>query len=97
MSEPVVVTKAMKKTMEAEGRKTFDSRTRITQLQGGARLRLFIAGLEKRGLRVDKVFTGGGGNDGFRCVAMCQKLLLAMEKGGEKEMNLAWAKEELRP
>jgi hypothetical protein len=97
MSEPMVVTKEMKKTMEAEGRKTFDPRIRLTQLQGGARLRLFVAGLEKRGLKIDKVLTGGGGNDGFCCLAMCQKLLLVMEKGGEKEMNLAWAEEELRP
>ncbi|KFY57249.1 hypothetical protein V496_06485 [Pseudogymnoascus sp. VKM F-4515 (FW-2607)] len=82
MSEPMVITKAIKKTMEAEGRKTMDPRTRLTQLQGGARLRLFVAGLVKKGLVVNKVLTGGGGNDGFCCVAMCQKLLLAMEKGG---------------
>lgn len=97
MSEPMVITEAMKKTMEAEGRKTMDSRTRLTQLQGGARLRLFVAGLVKRGLKIEKVLTGGGGNDGFCCLAMCQKLLLAMEKGGEEEIALAWAKEELRP
>ncbi|KFY29357.1 hypothetical protein V493_02390 [Pseudogymnoascus sp. VKM F-4281 (FW-2241)] len=89
MLEPMVITKAMKKTMEAKGRKTMDSCTRLTQLQGGARLRLFFARLVKRGLKIKKVLTGGGGNDGFYCLAMCQKLLLAMEKGGKEEIALA--------
>lgn len=87
----------MKKKMEAEGRKTLDPRPRLTELEGGARLRLFVNGLVKRGLKIDEVWTGGGGNEGFRCLAMCQQLLLAMEKGGEEELNLAWAEEQLRP
>ena len=62
----------MKKKIEAKGRKTLDSCPRLTELEGGARLHLFINGLVKRGLKIDEVWTGRGRNKGFRYLAIYQ-------------------------
>ncbi|KFY94623.1 hypothetical protein V500_03132 [Pseudogymnoascus sp. VKM F-4518 (FW-2643)] len=96
VSPPREITEDMKKKMEAEHRKTLDHRPRLTELGGGARIRLFVDGLRKNGFQINEYWTGGGGNDGFQCLAMCQQLLQQMERGGEEDLNLAWAEEELR-
>jgi len=71
MLEPKEITEEMKKKIEAEGQKTLDPCPCLTELEGEARLCLFVNRLMKRGLKIDKVWTSRGGNEGFHCLAMC--------------------------
>jgi hypothetical protein len=80
--------------MRSKGRKTKDWRPRLTELQGGNRIRQFHKLVDRSKFTVDKIMTGGGGNPGIECLAMCQKLLEGFQAAGEASFE--WAQEELR-
>jgi hypothetical protein len=71
MSKLREITEEMQKKFDVEHRKTTDHRPRLTELQGGNRIRQFIKGMKTAGLRIDEYWTGGGGNDNVQCLAMC--------------------------
>ena len=66
---------------------------RLTQLTSLSRVRLLHSVLISRGIRIDGIKTGGGGNPDIKCLEMCQELLEVMETGVE---DFSWAVESLR-
>ena len=67
MSKPCELTEEEKEKMAAEKRNTKDWRPRLSELQGGARLRRLYQ-LIKGKFTVKEIWTGGGGNDDMQCL-----------------------------
>ena len=91
---PRQLTAKEEEEMRSEGRKTKDWRPRLTELQGGNRIRQFHKLVDGSKFTVDKIMMGGGGNPGIECLSMCQKLLEGFQAAGG--VSFEWAKEELR-
>ncbi len=81
--------------MAAEKRKNKDWRPRLSELQGGVRIRNLFKGIWGK-FTVQEIWMGGGGNTGLDCVQICQDQLELMENEDEEAMELAWAEEQLR-
>jgi hypothetical protein len=81
--------------MAAEKRKTKDWRPRLSELQGGTRIRNIFKHIKGK-FTVEEIWMGGGGNSDLKCLQMCADQLELMENGDEDALNLAWAEEQLR-
>jgi hypothetical protein len=80
--------------MVEEKRKEKDWRPRLSELQGGVRIRNIFKGVRGK-FRVEQIWIGGGGNTGLECFQMCQDQLELMENENDELLALAWAEEEL--
>ena len=92
---PCKLTKEEKEKIAAKKRNKKDQRPRLGKISSSTRLRNLYKGIKGKFI-VEEIQMGGGGNQNFQCLAICQDLLELMENDEEEALNFAWAKEQLR-
>jgi hypothetical protein len=83
--------------MKEQKKKTFDQTLRIGDLLGCTRVRR-LYNIRANRFTVNKILTGGRGNDGgLQCLCMYIDILTAMVNREQEALSIDWAVEKLQP